>query len=65
MPDAFEVAEVFEVPLDTLLEPSNYHRESLERGDVRRTFYVLTYEDHRIWGATAGMLVNLARVLRG
>ena len=64
-PDPFEVAEVFEVPLRTVLDLRNYRRESHHRDDVRRTFYVLTYDGHRIWGATAGMLVSLARVVGG
>jgi hypothetical protein len=28
-----------------------------------RSFYVVPYHDRYIWGATAGMLVNLAEVL--
>ena len=31
----------------------------------RRYFYVLPFEDRYIWGATAGMLVNLFEVLTG
>ena len=30
----------------------------------RHGFYVLDYPGHRIWGATAGILVNLAKALR-
>ena len=29
-----------------------------------RTFYVLPYQNRHIWGATAGMLVNLANLLQ-
>ena len=58
-PDPFEVAETFEVPLAFVLDPGNHERRShLVRGRERQ-FYVLAYEDRYIWGATAGMLVNL------
>ncbi len=62
--DPFEVAEAFEVPLSFILDPVNHTRESRVRDGLRRHFYVLPYEDRYIWGATAGMLVNLYDVLR-
>ena len=59
--DAFEVAETFEVPLRFLLDPVNRQRHRREvRGAVRR-YYAIPYESRFIWGATAGMLVQLAR----
>lgn len=61
--DPFEVAEVFEVPLAFILDPANHQRHSREIGGRHRTFYVLAYQHRNIWGATAGMLVNLAEVL--
>jgi 8-oxo-dGTP pyrophosphatase MutT (NUDIX family) len=63
-PDPFEVAEVFEVPLAFVLDPANHHRHSREWQGRTRSFFVLPYENRYIWGATAGMLVNLAEVLR-
>ena len=63
--DAFEVAELFELPLAWALEPANHRRDSGLRGGRRRQFYVLPFEDRYIWGATAAILVNLARILRG
>ncbi len=60
-PDEFEVAEVFEVPLHFLLDPANYRRH--RRDD--RHFYAVPYGRHFIWGATAGMLINLRDVLGG
>ena len=63
-PDSFEVAEVFEVPLRFVLDPENHRRQSYRRGPVTRGYYVLPYQGRFIWGATAGILVNLARVLR-
>ena len=61
--DEFEVAEVFEVPLAFVMDPDNHERRSAVYKGVERHFYVLPYEDRYIWGATAGMLVNLSMVL--
>lgn len=62
-PDPFEVADVFEVPLTFLLDPSNYERrEALRDGQLRR-FFVVPYERRNIWGATAGMLYWLRHLL--
>lgn len=63
--DFREVAEVFMVPLAFVLEPANHHRDSLMYQGKRRGFYVLPYSDYRIWGATARILVTLARTLNG
>ncbi len=63
--DPFEVAELFEVPLAFVIDPANRQRQSREYKGRQRTFYVLPYQHRHIWGATAGMLVNLAEVLAG
>ena len=63
-PDPYEVAEVFEVPLSFILDPINHELHTRELRGMTRTFYVLPYQGRNIWGATAGMLVNLAQVLR-
>jgi 8-oxo-dGTP pyrophosphatase MutT (NUDIX family) len=65
LPDPFEVAEVFEVPLDFVLDPVNHEQHTRIVNGVERRYYVLPYEGRYIWGATAGMLVNLYEVLRG
>jgi 8-oxo-dGTP pyrophosphatase MutT (NUDIX family) len=62
-PDPFEVAEVFEVPLSFVVDPANHRRDSREYRGRLRHFFVLPYQNRYIWGATAGMLVNLAEVL--
>ena len=59
-----EVAEVFEVPLDFLLDQGNHALKHVERGGVMREFYAITYGSHTIWGATAAMVVNLAERLK-
>ena len=64
-PDPAEVAEVFELPLSTVLDPAAPERRSGEFRGRRREFWVWPHEKHYIWGATAAILVNLARVLRG
>ena len=61
--DPFEVAEAFEVPLAFILDPTNHQRVERESGGHRRSFFVLPFEGRNIWGATAGILVNLAEVL--
>lgn len=58
-PDAFEVADVFEVPLDFLLDPTNHQRHSRMIKGIERTYFAMPYGDRYIWGATAGMLMNL------
>ena len=63
VPDAREVDEVFEVPLAYVLDPANHRRESRQIGNRMATYYVIEHHGRTIWGATAGMLVNLARHL--
>ena len=64
-PDEFEVADIFEVPLDYILDASNHRRESRYFDGIERTFDVIEYENRYIWGATAGMLINLYDKLQG
>ena len=64
-PNAAEVAEVFEVPLNFLIDPKNHGLQRLERGGVMREFTAIEYRGHTIWGATAAMIVNLSERLRG
>jgi len=61
--DEREVAEVVLVPLSYVLDSANHQRDALVRNGKARSFYVLPYPGHRIWGATAGMLVILAHTL--
>jgi len=58
-PDPREVQEVFEVPLAFLLDPRNHQRQTRELNGRTVGFYEMPYEGHYIWGATAGMVVNL------
>jgi hypothetical protein len=60
--DPNEVDEAFEVPLDFILDPANRQQDSYDFQGVIRHFYVFRYGERNIWGATAGMLVNLAEI---
>jgi len=61
--DADEVADIFEVPLNFFLNADNHQRQSRQFKGALREFYAMPYQDRYIWGATAGMIVNLYDVL--
>lgn len=63
-PDPFEVAEVFEVPLNFLLNPDNHRRHSDVINGRQRHYYSMPFEGRNIWGATAGMIHMLYCILR-
>src|SRR5262249_553680 len=58
-PNRFEVADVFEVPLDHLMRAENYQRKSRDWNGIIRHYYEIPYRDRHIWGVTAGILRNL------
>ena len=63
MPDPHEVADIFEVPLDFLLDVRNHRYESaFVRGRVRH-YWAMPYGERFIWGATAGMLKTFQRIV--
>ena len=66
-PNPYEVADIFEVPLAFLLDPSNHRRHVFDRDGVHREWFSMPYQDgpknHFIWGATAGMLRNFYRFM--
>jgi hypothetical protein len=51
------------VPLEFFLKPGAARTETRQFQGTQRHFYVFPYEHRYIWGATAGMLVNLVDVL--
>ena len=53
---ANEVDTVFEVPLAFLMDPVNHKLGHKEFRGMQRSFYEMPFEQHYIWGATAGML---------
>ncbi|WP_316860328.1 CoA pyrophosphatase [uncultured Cohaesibacter sp.] len=54
-----EVENIFEVPLRFLMDPGNHQRKVGEWRGKRREYFAMPYEDHYIWGVTAGILHNL------
>jgi 8-oxo-dGTP pyrophosphatase MutT (NUDIX family) len=72
VPDPFEVAEAFEVPLAFLMTPAHHRRHAIDLQGVRRQFLSMPWQgidangqprEYFIWGATAAMLRNLYRFL--
>jgi 8-oxo-dGTP pyrophosphatase MutT (NUDIX family) len=63
VPQASEVASVFEVPLTFLANPANIEIHSRAFENRQRRFYTITYQDRTIWGATAAILVQFVRTL--
>jgi 8-oxo-dGTP pyrophosphatase MutT (NUDIX family) len=59
-PSRHEVAEVFEAPLAHLLDRGQHQLREAEWRGRRRQFYVIEWQGREIWGATAGIIVNLA-----
>jgi len=64
-PDPAEVESLFEVPLAFLMDPANHQEGVRERDGKQRPFFAIPYRDYYIWGATAGILINLHAVLEG
>ncbi len=66
-PNHDEVDDVFEVPLQFLMNPANHQRHRFEADGMRREWFSMPYQDGRterfIWGATAGMIRNFYRFL--
>ena len=63
-PHEHEVADLFEAPLLFLLDPANQQRKSALFQGRTRHYYEIVWNDRRIWGATAAMIVNLSRRLQ-
>jgi hypothetical protein len=63
-----EVADLFEVPLAFLMDPSNHRHHEVEWAGAKRHWLSMPYQDgvteRFIWGATAGMLRNLYGFLK-
>ena len=61
--DSKEVAAVFEIPVSFVLDRKNHEKHSREWQNKMQHFYVFPHPKYYIWGATAGMLVNLAELI--
>ena len=63
VPDPTEVEECFEVPFDFVADARNHRVESAMYKGRMRSYISVPFGKRYIWGATAGMLVSLTRVL--
>ena len=62
-PNPSEVESVFEVPAGFIFDPRN-HKARLRRvGEEDVLLYDIPWQGHNIWGATAGMLMTLVRMV--
>lgn len=59
VPDADEVDEAFETPLEFLMSPDNHHQKEAQWGGKLRRYYEMPHNGYRIWGVTAGIIRNL------
>lgn len=62
--DTTEVTETFEVPLGFVLDPANHKARRRKLGEGEIEVYDIPYDGRNIWGATAGMIITLYRLLR-
>lgn len=60
-PEPGEVAEVFEIPWAVVNDPRHQLIDRRMIAGAEREFYRLSYQEYDIWGATAGMLMDLVR----
>ena len=63
-PHEHEVADWFEAPLHFVLDPANQQLKSALFQGRERHYYEIVWNDRKIWGATAAMIVNLSRRLQ-
>lgn len=61
VPEVGEVAAIFEVPFDTLFDPARYDEQHVHWQGRPRRFHEMYWDDHRIWGVTAAIILNFAR----
>jgi 8-oxo-dGTP pyrophosphatase MutT (NUDIX family) len=62
--NADEVSAIFEVPLAFVLDPANHAVQELDWNGGKRRYIEIHWNERRIWGATAAMIVNLSRRLQ-
>jgi len=63
-PHEAEVAGLFEVPLDILLAEASHLRKSTVFNGIEHHYYEIDWPHERIWGVTAGLIVDFAPRLR-
>ncbi len=63
-PEEGEVAAIFEVPFEHLFDPAGYAEHEIEWQGRQRRYFEMMWEERRIWGVTAAIIMNLARRIR-
>ncbi len=63
VPNPHEVSAWFEAPLAHVLDPANHVAKETHFGGVLRPYIEIMWDEHRIWGITAAIIVNLSRRL--
>jgi hypothetical protein len=58
-----EVHDVFEVPLGFILDAANHKSRRRKFGEMMIDVHDIPFGERNIWGATAGMLMTLCRML--
>lgn len=61
--DAAEVRDAFEVPLTFLFDAANHRPRQRRIGELTLDTFDIPYGSRNIWGATAGMLMTLRRLV--
>lgn len=59
-----EVADAFEVPLDFVIDPTNQSHSYRDYRGKRYSVYSIPYQERNIWGATANIIVQFAKLIR-
>lgn len=60
-PSPTEVAAWFEAPVDFVFDAANHTQHSAHWQGAERRYIEILWQEHRIWGVTAGIIANLAR----
>ena len=60
-PNPTEVAQWFEAPVDFVFDAANHTEQTAFWQNQERRYIEIMWQQHRIWGVTAGIIANLAR----
>ncbi len=60
-PNPTEVAQWFEAPVDFVFDRANHAAQSVVWQGAERRYIEIMWQQHRIWGVTAGIIANLAQ----